>query len=158
MPTTINAINALIIVKLLKKIESLIPATKHSLEMKPTPPIKSPATNETHIGACMLPGPSVDNIKIEGKITNMPSATMTKTGSTMLSVRETVYVRFNEYPLLRKNMPPKMPPAKPKRPTMAFKSPPAILRAILKGQPRKISAPIIIANPKINLVTGAEPP
>jgi len=51
-----------------------------------------------------------------------------------------------------------MPAMNPNSPTIAFRSPPAILSTILRGQPRNISAPIITAKPSMNRVMGAEPP
>ncbi len=41
---------------------------------------------------------------------------------------------------------------------MAFKSPPASLRTILNGQPKKAKAPIMTVIPSKNLVKGEEPP
>ena len=54
-------------------------------------------------------------------------------------------------------MPMKMPRVKPTRPTTAFRSPPPIRRTILRGQPRKASAPIMTKAPSTKRVAGEEP-
>jgi len=75
--------------KLLKRIESLILATKQSLEIKPTAPIISPAMRATARGACILPGPSDENTNIEGTITRIPSRIRVERGVRNPSVFET---------------------------------------------------------------------
>ena len=55
-------------------------------------------------------------------------------------------------------MPIYIPAVNPTSPIIAFRSPPAILNIILRGQPKNIKAPIITVKPSTNLVKGAEPP
>jgi len=57
-----------------------------------------------------------------------------------------------------KNRPARIPAIKPKSPIMALRSPPAMRRSMRKGQPKKMSAPIIMAAPSAKRVRGAEPP
>ena len=52
----------------------------------------------------------------------------------------------------------RMPTTKPTRATTAFRSPPAIRRAMRRGQPRKIRAPTITPKPRTKRVRGEEPP
>ena len=63
-----------------------------------------------------------------------------------------------EYPLFKKKVPVAIPARSPINPIYALESPADIRIIILKGHPKNTSAPIIIATPAKNLITGDEPP
>ena len=67
-------------------------------------------------------------------------------------------MRFNVYPLFKKNTPADIPTIKPTKPNSAFKSPPAIRKIMRNGQPKNIKQPIITKKPKIKRVSGELPP
>ena len=69
-----------------------------------------------------------------------------------------MYVLPKEYPRFKNTVPTAIPPVNPNRPMIAFQSPPAKRKIIRNGHPKKIRQPIIVKNPKVNRVAGAEPP
>ena len=108
------------------------------------------------IGACFEPGPDWLTAKTPAKPL-MQRRMTSKIGSTVPAAGFVSCSRPSEKPFLMKIVPVAMPATNPMRPTQALRSPADILMIMRSGQPKKMSAPIIMMKPSTKRIIGDEP-
>ena len=146
--------------KSLNMTASRIPPTMHRRVRCANAPTIKPAIRLTATAACFAPGAfaAVEKWINAGAASSNTNKAISTAGRINPSRRGSLYVRFNVYPLFRKNTPAPMPKTKPTRPKSAFQSPPAMRKIMRNGQPRNIRQPIMTKKPSMKRVSGELPP